>query len=75
MPATAASDQTPTVDQPRHPLHALTTFELCGYRRQLQNAIKFFDAQDPVPAVRADLQAALDGVIAEQDERKKLADA
>jgi len=73
MPATAASDQTPTVDQPRHPLHALTTFELCGYRRQLQNAIKFFDAQDPVPAVRADLQAALDGVIAEQDERKKLA--
>jgi len=75
MPATAASDQTPTVDQPRHPLHALTTFELCGYRRQLQTAIKFFDAQDPVPAVRADLQAALDGVIAEQDERKKLADA
>jgi hypothetical protein len=73
MPAT--TDQTPTVDQPRHPLHALTTFELCGYRRQLENAIRFLDAQDPVPAIRVDLQAALDGVIAEQDDRKKLADA
>jgi hypothetical protein len=73
MPAT--TDQTPTVDKPRHPLHALTTFELCDYRRHLENAIKFFDAQDPVPAVRTDLQAALDGVIAEQDDRKKLADA
>ena len=75
MPATAASEQTPTVDRPKHPLHAMTTFELKDYRRQLENAIAFFDKQDPVPAVRVSLQTALDGVIAEQDDRKKLADA
>jgi hypothetical protein len=63
------------VEQPKHPLHALTTFELSGYRRQLESALAFFDKQDPVPAVRADLQAALDGVLAEQDDRKKLASA
>jgi hypothetical protein len=73
MPATAAPEQTPTVDQPKHPLHALATFELRGYRRQLENAIAFFDSQDPVPAVRADLQAALDSVIAEQEDRARLA--
>jgi hypothetical protein len=33
------------------------------------------DKQDPVPPVRADLQASLDRVIAEQDDRKKLAGA
>jgi hypothetical protein len=64
-----------TAEQPKYPLYALTTFELSGYRRQLENAIAYFGKQDPVPAVRANLQAALDGVIAEQDDRKKLADA
>jgi hypothetical protein len=63
------------VEQPKHPMHALTTFELRDYRRQLEAAIAFFDQQDPVPPARADLQAALDGVIAEQDDRKKLANA
>jgi len=53
----------------------LTTFELRDYRRQLEHAIEHFGKQDPVPAVRADLQAALDGVLAEQDDRRKLADA
>ena len=75
MPSPAASKQTPTVDPPKHPLHALTTFELRDYRRQLENAIAFFGTKDPVPAVRASLQAALDGVIAEQDDRHKLAGA
>jgi hypothetical protein len=32
-------------------------------------------AQDPVPPFRADLQAALDAVLAEQESRQKLADA
>jgi hypothetical protein len=64
-----------TVEQPRHPLYALTTFELGGYRRQLETAIAYFDRQDPVPAVQGDLQAALDAVIAEQDDRKKIAGA
>jgi hypothetical protein len=78
MTATAretVSDLPDTVCQPKHALYAMTTFELKDYRRQLQRAIEYFSKQDPVPAVRADLQAALDGVIAEQDDRKRLADA
>jgi hypothetical protein len=75
MPATAASDQTPSVDQPKHPLHAMTTYELRDYRRDLERTIAFFDKQDPVPPVRANLQAALDRVITEQDDRKKTASA
>ncbi|MGD0063785.1 MAG: hypothetical protein ABSB76_10125 [Streptosporangiaceae bacterium] len=76
MPSTAAnSDIAPAVDQPKHPLHAMTTFELRDYRHQLGNAIAFFDKQDPVPPVRWDLQAALDAVIAEQDDRRRLARA
>jgi hypothetical protein len=66
---------TPNVERPKHPMHALTTFELRDYRRQLEAAIAFFDQQNPVPPARADLQAALDGVVAEQDDRKKLANA
>jgi hypothetical protein len=66
---------TPDVERPKHPMHALTTFELRDYRRQLEAAIAFFDQQDPVPPARAALQAALDEVIAEQDDRKKLANA
>ena len=61
------------VERPKHPMHALTTFELRNYRRQLEAAIAFFDQQNPIPPARADLQAALDGVIAEQDDREKLA--
>jgi hypothetical protein len=64
-----------TVERPKHPLHALTTYELKHYRRQLENAIAYFDQQEPVPAVRASLQAALNGVLAEQADRRKLADA
>jgi hypothetical protein len=60
------------VESPRHPLHALTTFELRGYRRQLENAIAFFDKTDPVPPARDDLQARLDAVLAEQDDRANL---
>ena len=73
MPATAASQQTPAVDQPKYPLHALTTYELAYYRRRLENAIAFLDKQDPVPSIRADLQTALNKVIAEQDDRARIA--
>lgn len=62
-----------TVEQPQHPLHALTTYELTYYRRRLENALAFLDKQNPVPAIRADLQTALDGVITEQQERAQLA--
>ena len=64
-----------TVEQPEHPLHALTTYELAYYRRRLENALAFLDKQDPVPAIRADLQTALDGLLAEQESRTRLADA
>ena len=43
--------------------------ELKAYRRDLERAIAFFGRQDPVPPVRADVQAALDAVPAEQDIR------
>ena len=64
-----------TVEPPEHPLHALTTYELTYYRRRLENAIAFLGKQDPVPAIRADMQAALDRVITEQEDRKRLASA
>ncbi len=63
------------VEQPGHPLPALTTFELRDYRRELEKAIAFFDAQDPVPPVRASLQTALDDVLGEQDDRARIARA
>jgi hypothetical protein len=75
MPATAPSQQIPSVDQPKHQLHALTTYELRDYRRQLEGAIAFFDRQDPVPPARRRLQARLDDVLAEQDDRARLARA
>ena len=62
-----------TVAQPKHPLYALTTSELSGHRRQLENAIACYDRMDPVPQARGDLQARLDDVIAEQDDRTRLA--
>jgi hypothetical protein len=74
MPTTTTGHP-PAVDPPKHPLHALTTFELRGYRRQLEHAIAFFDRQDPVPAVRGDLQATLDAVAAEQESRARIAHA
>jgi len=65
----------PAVEQPKHALHALTTFELRDYRRHLERAIAFFDGKDPVPPARAVLRARLDAVLAEQDERARLAHA
>jgi hypothetical protein len=61
-----------TVDPPKHPLPALATFELRAYRRELERAIALLDGPDPV---RRDMQARLDDVLAEQDERRRLARA
>jgi hypothetical protein len=55
------------VEPPQHPLHALTTAELTAYRRQLEGALATLRAQDPASPARADLQARLDAVLAEQD--------
>lgn len=78
MPATAAKPATPiaepppAVEKPEHPLHALTTYELRDYRRELEKAIAFFDKQHPIPPDRASMQASLDAVIAEQDDRARI---
>jgi len=56
-------------------LPAMTTYELRDYRRNLETAIAFFDRQTVVPPARNRLQATLDDVIAEQDDRKRLASA
>ena len=61
-----------TVDQPPHPMHALTTYELRDYRRQLESAVAFFDKQNPVSPARDRLQARLDAAIAEQDDRARI---
>jgi len=61
------------VDQPKHPLPSLTTYELRDYRRRLESAIAFFDKKDPVPPARDQLQGALNGVLAEQEQRAKIA--
>jgi hypothetical protein len=73
MPSTAASQQAPSVNPPDHPLPGMTTYELRDYRRDLETAIAFFDRQTPVSPARDQLQATLDDVIAEQDDRKRLA--
>ena len=64
-----------SVAAPKHQMHALTTYELRDYRRQLETAIAFFDRQDPVPPARRRLQARLDEVLTEQEDRQRLADA
>jgi hypothetical protein len=75
MSAAVAPGPAPEVNQPKHPLHAMTTYELRAYRRQIENALAFFDAQHPVPPVRDGLQARLDDVMAEQESRQRIADA
>lgn len=65
----------PVPAEPKYRLTQLTTYELRDYRRELERAIAFFDRQDPVPPARDRLQATLDTVIAEQDERARLARA
>jgi hypothetical protein len=74
MPAAAEPIPGPRgrVEQPKHPLPALTTYELRHYRRDLESAIAFFDRQAPVPPARDQLQARLDDVLAEQHDRTRL---
>jgi hypothetical protein len=62
-----------TVAEPKHPLYTLTTSELSGHRRRLENAIASCDGMDVVPQAWGDLQARLDDVIAGQDDRTRLA--
>jgi hypothetical protein len=75
MPPATISEQAPAVDPPKHPLYALTSYELRDFRRQLENAIAFFGRQHAIPAVRDDLQTTLYAVTAEQESRIRLAHA
>jgi len=67
--------QAPAVEKPEHAIPELTTYELRDHRRALEQAIAFFGEQHPAAPVRADLQARLDAVIAEQDDRARIARA
>ena len=75
MPTTDTAEQLPAVEKPKHKLSELTTYELRDYRRELERAIAFSGQQDPVPPARADMHARLAGVIAEQDDRTRIARA
>jgi len=61
-----------TVEPLKHPLHALTTYELKDRRHELERAIKGIAAGAPVQAA---LRRQLDAVIAEQEDRARPADA
>ena len=58
------------VGPPKHPLYALTTYELKDRRRELERAIKGIAAD---ATIQADLRRALDAVIAEQEDRARSA--
>ena len=59
-----------TVETPRHPVPALTTYELRDYRRELERAITEIAPDAPV---QAHLRRKLETVIAEQEDRARLA--
>jgi hypothetical protein len=73
MTTTTASAQTPTVEQPAHPLPALATFELADYRHRLERAIRCYEKDRPAAPTVTDLRERLAEVIAEQDERARIA--
>jgi DNA-binding transcriptional regulator/RsmH inhibitor MraZ len=61
-----------TVEPPEHPLHALTTYELSRYRRQLEHAL---EALPEHAAVHELLREKLAEALAEQESRVVIADA
>ncbi len=61
-----------TVEPPKHPLPALTTYELRDRRHELERAIKGIAPDAPV---QADLRRQLDAVLAEQEDRARIARA
>lgn len=70
-PATSPTDiHPPDADTKPSALPAYTASELAAYRRELERAIAFFDGKNPVPPARAQLQATLHRVLAEQQSRE-----
>jgi hypothetical protein len=61
----------PVTAEPKHPLHAMTTFELRDERKRLEQALRDkVIGQAPVAKL---LREHLDAVLAEQDERARIA--
>jgi hypothetical protein len=61
-----------TVEKPKHPLHALTTYELARYRRELEHALKTLPGH---AEVRTLLQQRLTEALTEQQARTQLQQA
>jgi hypothetical protein len=61
-----------TAAPPKHPLYALTTYELKDRRLELEDAIQ---AASPGALAQADLRCALEAVLAEQEDRARLSRA
>lgn len=59
-----------SASQPKHPLYALTTYELRNWRRELERAIEMGAPDAPV---QTELGRQLDAAIAEQEDRARLA--
>ena len=57
------------VQPPKHPMYALTTYEIRNYRRDLEHALKVLPEH---AAARDLLQARLAEVLAEQESRIKI---
>jgi hypothetical protein len=68
-----AAEEPPAVAKPKYKIPELTTYELRDYRHALERAIAFFGERDPAAPALADLRARLDAVIAEQDDRERIA--
>jgi hypothetical protein len=60
----------PVTTEPKHPVHQLTTSELSRYRRELEHAAQGIS---PAAPVQTELRRRLDEVLAEQDERARMA--
>ena len=60
----------PVTAEPKHPIGALTTSELNRYRRELEHAVKTLPDH---ATVRELLQQRLAAVLAEQEERARIA--
>ena len=75
MPTNDADEQLPEVCLPKHPMHALTTYELRDHRRLLERAVAFYEKRHPAAPVLANLRSRLDGVLAEQEDRARMARA
>lgn len=62
----------PDTAEPKHPLHAMTTYELRDRRRELEHAINGAAPDAPVQAL---LRAQLADVANEEQDRRRIAEA